>query len=169
MSLSHLGERSRDEVPGEARVYSNRVSCGPYRRRVSTNHGIAFAIHSISLAYLCRIEPLVLLLVPSTLKPDHSRIVVVGTMPSDDLMRLLEAVVCPWGVRTTFNGHKLATSASGVHQHIVSFLQKTDPVILDIGCYEGDHSLRFLELCPFEGTTQHPRAVEGVLLRNTSL
>ncbi len=38
------------------------------------------------------------------------------------------------------------TSALEIHQHIVSFLQKPDPVILDVGCYEGADSLRFLRL-----------------------
>ncbi|WP_439375482.1 FkbM family methyltransferase [Bradyrhizobium sp. DASA03120] len=39
-------------------------------------------------------------------------------------------------------------SALEIHQHIVSLLQKPDPVILDIGCYDGADSLRFLRLCP---------------------
>ncbi|TWB89323.1 fucosyl-beta-1,4-N-acetylglucosamine oligosaccharide 2-O-methyltransferase NoeI [Bradyrhizobium macuxiense] len=39
-------------------------------------------------------------------------------------------------------------SALEVHQRIVSFLQKPDPVILDIGSYDGTDSLRFLQLCP---------------------
>lgn len=40
------------------------------------------------------------------------------------------------------------TSALEVHQHIVCSLQKQDPVILDIGCYDGADSLHCLRLCP---------------------
>ncbi|WP_082905714.1 MULTISPECIES: FkbM family methyltransferase [Bradyrhizobium] len=35
-----------------------------------------------------------------------------------------------------------------VHEHIISLLQKPDPVILDIGCNDGTDSRCFLELCP---------------------
>ncbi len=35
-----------------------------------------------------------------------------------------------------------------VHEHIVSLLQKPDPVILDIGCNDGTDTQCFLRLCP---------------------
>jgi 2-O-methyltransferase len=35
-----------------------------------------------------------------------------------------------------------------VHEHIVSLLQKPDPVILDIGCNDGTDTQSFLRLCP---------------------
>ncbi|WP_407175503.1 FkbM family methyltransferase [Bradyrhizobium sp. STM 3562] len=35
-----------------------------------------------------------------------------------------------------------------VHRQIASFLDKPDPVILDIGCYDGSDTLRFLRLFP---------------------
>ncbi|MER9256728.1 FkbM family methyltransferase [Mesorhizobium sp. M0598] len=39
-------------------------------------------------------------------------------------------------------------SSLKVHRHIVSLLQKTDPVVLDIGCNDGTDTRRFLSLCP---------------------
>ncbi|HEV2900226.1 MAG TPA: FkbM family methyltransferase [Pseudaminobacter sp.] len=41
-----------------------------------------------------------------------------------------------------------AISSLTIHRHIVSLLQKPDPVILDIGCNDGTDSRRFLRLCP---------------------
>lgn len=35
-----------------------------------------------------------------------------------------------------------------VHEHIVSLLNKPDPVILDVGCNDGSDSESFLRLCP---------------------
>ncbi len=35
-----------------------------------------------------------------------------------------------------------------IHQHIVSLLEKSDPVILDIGCNDGTDTQHFLNLCP---------------------
>ncbi|NGO52995.1 FkbM family methyltransferase [Allomesorhizobium camelthorni] len=39
-------------------------------------------------------------------------------------------------------------SSLKVHRHIVSLLQKPDPIILDIGCNDGTDTQRFLSLCP---------------------
>ncbi|MGY3622339.1 FkbM family methyltransferase [Bradyrhizobium sp. USDA 10063] len=39
-------------------------------------------------------------------------------------------------------------SSLDVHQHIISLLQRPDPVILDIGCNDGTDTRHFLRLCP---------------------
>ncbi len=43
---------------------------------------------------------------------------------------------------------KRASVLLTVHEHIVSLLQKPDPVILDIGCNDGTDAQCFLRLCP---------------------
>ncbi|MCP1838206.1 FkbM family methyltransferase [Bradyrhizobium sp. USDA 4524] len=40
------------------------------------------------------------------------------------------------------------SSSVEVHQHIISLLQKPNPVILDIGCNDGTDTQHFLTLCP---------------------
>ncbi|WP_305777721.1 FkbM family methyltransferase [Microvirga sp. KLBC 81] len=39
-------------------------------------------------------------------------------------------------------------SSLKVHQHIISLLQKPNPVVLEIGCNDGTDTRRFLRLCP---------------------
>jgi len=39
-------------------------------------------------------------------------------------------------------------SSAEVHRHIISLLQKPNPVILDIGCNDGTDTKHFLKLCP---------------------